>query len=108
MSADKIGKKTGRGGKRANSGGVRPGSGRKPGSPNKVTASVKEALVAAFDQMGGTQALVVWGMENQTEFYKLWAKLLPQEVKNEVSGPNGGTIPTSIEIVFRKPDGGKS
>jgi hypothetical protein len=34
--------KTGHGGPRPNSGGLRPGSGRKPGVPNKVTRELKD------------------------------------------------------------------
>ncbi len=56
--------------------------GRKKGVPNKVTADVKAALSAAFAGMGGVKAFTAWGRENPTEFYKLWAKLLPVELKN--------------------------
>lgn len=59
--------------------------GRQKGTPNKTTASVKAALVAAFDELGGTGNLVAWAKENPTEFFKLWAKLLPTEVK--LDGP---------------------
>lgn len=58
------------------------GGGRAKGTPNKVTASVKAALVEAFDLMGGVESLVEWGKKNRTEFYKLWGRLVPVEVKN--------------------------
>jgi hypothetical protein len=45
------------GGKRANSGGRRSGAGRKKGSPNKLTADVKAAIMAAFDEVGGVDYL---------------------------------------------------
>lgn len=61
-----IGKKTG---------------GRKKGTPNKLTRSVKLALDDAFTKIGGVSALVMWGKENPTEFYKLWAKILPVEAR---------------------------
>lgn len=54
--------------------------GRKKGTPNRVTASIKSALVEAFDALGGVPSLVKWGKENQTEFYKLVARLVPVEV----------------------------
>jgi len=41
---------------------------------------VKAALTAAFDGIGGVEALIRWGMENPTAFYPLWAKMLPAEV----------------------------
>lgn len=70
--------------------GSKPGErrgGRKKGTPNKVTASVKGALNDAFGQIGGVPSLVAWGKENQGEFYKLWSKLVP----TEVTGPDGST-----------------
>ena len=39
-----------RGGARPNSGGKRPGAGRPPGAPNKVTASVREAASVFSDE----------------------------------------------------------
>jgi hypothetical protein len=60
------------------------GKGRPPGSVNKTTAAVKETLMAAFDGMGGLDALIEWGKENRTPFYQIWAKLLPQEIKGEL------------------------
>ena len=60
------------------------GKGRKPGSVNKTTAAVKEALMTAFDDIGGIDALAVWAKENQDKFYPIWAKLLPQEIKGEL------------------------
>lgn len=71
------------------------GKGRKKGVPNKATASVKAALLEAFEKRGGVPALLKWAKENETEFYKLWGRLAP----TEVSGPDGGPIP--ITSVFK-------
>lgn len=62
--------------------GHKKAGGRKPGSKNKTTSAVKAALVQAFDEMGGVETLVAWGKKNKTEFYKIWSKLLPTEIKN--------------------------
>lgn len=59
--------------------------GRKKGTPNKATVAVKEALVSAFNDLGGVDALTRWGIDNQTEFYKLWSKILPQEIRSDVT-----------------------
>ncbi len=76
--------------------------GRKKGTPNKTTASVKEALRMAFDEMGGVAALKRWAKENLTEFYKLWGRMLPQEV--EMSGKNGGPVDLVItEVIVEMP-----
>lgn len=68
-----------------------PGPGRPKGSQNKSTASVKEAMLAVYADLqtptgkphGHFQA---WAEENQTEFYKLWSKLIPVDVKADVGG----------------------
>jgi hypothetical protein len=59
-------------------------SGRKPGQPNHLTVSVKQAFGEAFDKMGGAQALLEWGKKNPTDFYKLSSKLIPTEVAGQV------------------------
>lgn len=61
-----------------------PGPGRPKGVPNKTTMAVKEALSLAFAGLGGVAALETWARDNTTEFYKLWAKMLPTEVKGDL------------------------
>lgn len=68
--------------------------GRRKGTPNKTTVAVKAALTSAFTQLGGVDNLVTWGKDNPGEFFKLWAKLLPTEVKLEAE-------PLHLEIVER-------
>ncbi|HYF57163.1 MAG TPA: hypothetical protein VEA41_23135 [Salinarimonas sp.] len=58
--------------------------GRQKGTPNKNTAAVKEALGAAFEGLGGVDRLTSWARDNETEFYKLWVKMLPQDVNASV------------------------
>jgi hypothetical protein len=68
--------------------GSKPGErrgGRQKGTPNKATVAVKEALQAAFDGLGGASRLQTWAEDNQTEFYKLWVKMLPQDVNANVA-----------------------
>lgn len=48
----------------------------------KVTAAARDNMALAFDLMGGVPALVVWGRSNPTEFYRLWARLIPKEADN--------------------------
>jgi hypothetical protein len=79
---------------------TRAGMGRPKGSPNKVHASMKQAIAEAFEQLGGTERMVQWAMEDPkhlTEFYKLAARLIP--VETNVSGANGGPIQTVLEVV---------
>lgn len=58
--------------------------GRQKGTPNKTTMAVKEALSLAFEGLGGAEALTTWARTNETEFYKLWVKMLPQDVTANV------------------------
>lgn len=62
---------------------MKPGErlcGRAKGTPNKSTASVKAALTQAFENLGGVEYLEQWAEAEPTEFMKLWAKMLPQDV----------------------------
>lgn len=77
--------------------------GRQPGSVNRVTASVKAALEEAFDTSGGIDALVAWARENRTEFYKLYARLLPIDVKADFKHRGAVTIMVDTGIT-RAPD----
>ena len=61
--------------------------GRKPGSINKTTASVKAALLSVYGAIGGDAEFAEWAKANRTEFYKLYAKLLPTEIKNADGEP---------------------
>lgn len=72
--------------------------GRQKGSPNKTTATVKAALTEAFERNGGVASLLKWAQENETEFYKLWSKMIPAEV--EMSGKGGG--PLSVTVRFAR------
>lgn len=68
------------------------GKGRPKGVPNKSTIAVKQALQDAFDQIGGVERLAKFADENPDEFYKLWVKILPQEI----SGVDGAPLTVNI------------
>lgn len=55
--------------------------GRIRGVPNKVSAQAKENIIAVFTRLGGTRAMAEWAEENKTEFYKIYSKMLPAEMK---------------------------
>jgi hypothetical protein len=56
---------------------------------------VKAALQTVYAKRGGDAAMLAWANENQTEFYKLWGRMLP----TEVSGPDGE--PISVQTIER-------
>jgi len=65
-----------------------PTSGRKKGQQNRNTTTIKAAFKAAFDGLGGIEALMKWARDNPTDFYKQVTKLIP----TELVGPDGGPI----------------
>ena len=56
-------------------------TGRVKGSKNKFT-SLKDDFLQAYQKMGGMPTLAKWGAMNQSKFYELLARLLPQEQKH--------------------------
>jgi UV DNA damage repair endonuclease len=72
--------------------GLKTGGGSRKGKPNKITASVKEVFLTAFNLMqeNKTTDLVSWAKNNPTEFYKLSSKFIPTELNAEVK--NTGII----------------
>ena len=65
--------------------GCRKTGGRKQGTPNKFTSSVKSALDSAFNELGAVSALVAWAKENPGDFYRLWVKLLPKQASESIA-----------------------
>jgi len=66
--------------------GTRPG-GRQKGTPNKISASAKEAIQLAFDGLGGTAALIAWASDpkNTTIFYsQIFTKIVPHQVDGKL------------------------
>ncbi len=63
--------------------------GRKKGTPNNITNLVKHSIIDAFRALGGLDGFVQWGKENRTEFYKIYAKLLPAEMKKDMDDTGG-------------------
>ncbi len=71
--------------------------GRQAGTPNKVTQNAREAFEMAFQGMGGYGAMLAWAHNNQTEFFKLYARLIPVAV----AGADGmSPVRTIVEHVY--------
>ena len=72
-------------------GGGKPGPGRPKGGPNKTTLAAKEAFAQAFDNLGGTKALVEWvgkNDDNRRVFYSIiWPKIVPLTVGGDQDSP---------------------
>lgn len=59
------------------------GKGRRKGVPNKVTRNLKQAVLEAFDLVGGVEWLKGLAESDPRAFSGLLARLLPQETKVE-------------------------
>jgi hypothetical protein len=55
--------------------------GRQRGTPNRVTGAFREAVLLAYENIGGHEAFSKWAADNQTEFYRIAARLIPTEIK---------------------------
>lgn len=64
--------------------------GRGKGTPNKLTKTVKDSILAAFDEAGGVAYLVERAKEHPVAFMALLGKVLP--IQAELSGPNGDPL----------------
>lgn len=58
---------------------------RTKGAKNKIGSQARENVAAVFTRLGSTAAMAEWASENKTEFYKLYARLIPQQVEADVS-----------------------
>lgn len=57
---------------------------RTKGSKNKAGAEVKAQILATYERLGALAAFAEWAKGNQTEFYKMYARLAPTEVIADV------------------------
>jgi hypothetical protein len=74
-----------------------PNAGRKKGSVNKTTKSAREAFQLAFEGTNGVDGLKTWAKANPTEFYKLYARLIPVE---HVGEGGEGPIATVVKHIY--------
>lgn len=77
-------------------------AGRPKGQGNKLTRTVKETVLAVFDQLQEDRQanLLAWAKSEPTEFYKIAAKLIPTEVKANVDA----TLIWKEERTYEAPD----
>jgi hypothetical protein len=61
--------------------------GRKAGTPNKATKALKDAILAALDEVGGQQYLVTVAQEDPRTFCALLGKVLPMQLSGDPDNP---------------------
>lgn len=61
--------------------------GRQKGTPNKLTATVKEVVLDTFNKLQEDKAhnMLRFAKDYPVEFYKIAAKLIPTDLKSEVT-----------------------
>lgn len=65
------------------------------GIPNKAGATAKDNVLAVFTRLGGTAAMAKWAEDNQTDFYRIYAKLIPAQL----TGADGGPIQVALSRI---------
>ena len=73
------------------------GAGRPPGSLNKTTLRLKEAILGALDKVGGEDYLARLAVENSSAFASLLKSVLPTTLAADESS---GGVP--VKMVFER------
>lgn len=60
--------------------------GRPKGVPNKTTQSVKDAIVSAFNSVGGAEYLIKIAETEHKSFLALLGRVLPTELSGNLEG----------------------
>ena len=60
--------------------------GRQTGVSNRLTTAFREAVLFVYDGLGGHAAFLDWARENPTEYYKIAARLIPAEMRDDGGG----------------------
>jgi hypothetical protein len=76
-----------------------PNSGRKPGSVNKVPSALKDMILQALANVGGTAYLEQQATTNPATFMSLIGRVLPLQVKTDGAEP---TVPTTVNHIHEK------
>jgi len=86
--------------RKLNNFGNKPGPGRPKGMPNKTTVDVRNMLIASLDAVGGQEYLQRQAIENPKAYLSLVAKVIPSEVKSQITGADGGPVQHAVKVKF--------
>lgn len=61
-------------------------TGRPKGVPNKLTVTIREAVLEAFNELQNdpNNNLIAWGRNNPSLFYQIASKLIPTEINHSL------------------------
>lgn len=68
--------------------------------PNKVTRTLRDALMQSFEEVGGAEYLVIQARTNPTAYLSMLAKIIP----TEVTGAGGGGIKLIVQTGVPRDD----
>jgi hypothetical protein len=77
-----------------------PGPGRPKGVPNKQTREIKEMLMQSLEDAGGAEYFRQLAETNSSAYASLLGKIIPAEVKNQITGADGGPVQHSVKLKF--------
>jgi hypothetical protein len=67
-------------------------AGRKKGARNKVTVSIVQAYIEAFERLGGVESLLKWVQSGPQARGAFYTHVLPRLVPTQITGADGGPI----------------
>jgi len=74
--------------------------GRKAGTPNKTTVTLKDAILAAFHKTGGVDYLVWLSKEHPSAYATLLGRILPTEFDASLTAQVNMTIPQEERLAI--------
>lgn len=78
--------------------------GRKKGTPNKITQSVKDAMMGALNAGDGAQAFFLELKESDPKtFANIASKLIPHQIQQEINANAAVKVDKNVKIEVIKP-----
>jgi len=68
-----------------------------PRNPHFTRKEVVQAFHSAFELIGGVPRLAVWANNNETEFFKLYSRLLPSQASSALGESNTLRIEMAVK-----------
>lgn len=73
--------------------------GRRKGTPNRVSLTLRQAVLDTFERLGGLRHMVAWAKKNPNDFYRLAARLIPPGVPVLIEGLEGPVADQGAAVI---------
>jgi len=97
-------------------------AGRRHGTPNRVTSTMRQVFLHVLDRIGGERWLLEYSRTHPTEFFRALVRLVPREIATRSAAPHltpadlaelrrraglepRGTDPSGEGVAKDRPDG---